>query len=141
MKMSPSLLATEIFDYQRIVKFARVSLSRHFISKIRQVTLFHPAIKFMKTQIALSLLIATVALTGCSTREMNTATENTLRVVAYPVTAPANAIGQSAPLLSTTEYVYWRVIPGTNTYEPYTTKKPLTQEEQIKLGILPPAEK
>ncbi len=79
---------------------------------------------------------ASLLLLGCSTREMDTAASNTIRTVTYPVTAPIRAIGQSIPLASDTEYVYWRAIPGTNHFETYTSSKPLTAEEMEELGIL-----
>ena len=81
------------------------------------------------------LFLLGVLLTGCSTREMDTAASNTLRTVTYPVTAPLNALGKNPPISSQTSYTYWRKIPGTNSYEAYTSSKPLTAEEMESMGI------
>ncbi|MDR2981200.1 MAG: hypothetical protein LBV12_03020 [Puniceicoccales bacterium] len=92
----------------------------------------------MKNIVLFSALAALIS--GCTTRELDTVAGNVGRTVAYPVTGPVTAIANSAPLSTTTTYTYWKAVPGTNTYEPYTTNKPLTIDEQRALGILPTPE-
>lgn len=94
----------------------------------------------MKTASLPLLGLSFLLLAGCTSRELDTVAGNTLRIVTYPVVGPVNAIGQSAPLVSTPTYTYWKTVPGTNTYEPFTTNKPLTRDEQMALGILPTPE-
>lgn len=83
--------------------------------------------------ISVTLLFAA----GCTTREMDTAASNAVRIVTYPVTAPLRFTAEAMPLSVQTGYVYWKPVPGTNTYTRLVTERPLTLEEQRAQGIIP----
>jgi hypothetical protein len=83
------------------------------------------------------MAVASLFAQGCTTREMDASAGNAVRVVTYPVAAPLRFTAEAMPLSVQTGYVYWKPVPGTNTYTRVVTERPLTIEEQRAQGILP----
>lgn len=84
--------------------------------------------------IAILPLAALALIAGCSTGQEARVED---KPVARPI--PENQPQVGGSLAQTAQFTYWRKVPGTNLHEPYTTDRPLTKEEQEKLGIVPPA--
>lgn len=79
--------------------------------------------------------LAALFAAGCSSQSVDTTAE----AIASPITAPVNAaVNNTMPLPQNAQYTYWRRLPDTNLYEPYTSDHPLTKTEQENLGIVPP---